>query len=141
MRNRVFQWLAFLYGVTGELYAGVNRCWSEPCGDGTRDPWVSVRASGGHGDGTLVYPGLPARIGGATPTVVSSMRLELIRDGMEDYEYLRALEAQGDGAFARAKARSFITSAYSFDDDPARLSAARRAMGERLSQRALAARR
>lgn len=137
MRNRVFQWMAHLYRIGGELYYGTDYCWNHPCGAGTRDPWTSVYAFGGNGDGTLMYPGLPARIGGVTPIPVPSIRLELIRDGMEDFEYLRALAVAGEGAFAEAQARTFITTAHVFSDDPARLVAAREALGDRLHARAL----
>jgi len=132
VRNRVFQWLAYLYRIEGELYYDTDYCWTSTCGAGTTDPWVSVYAFGGNGDGTLFYPGTPARIGGTTPVPVPSIRLELIRDGMEDYEYLHALDAAGDGAFAGDQAATFITNNYTFDNDPAKLQAARDAMGWRL---------
>jgi hypothetical protein len=137
VRNRVFQWMAHLYRIGGELYHGTDYCWTHACGAGTRDPWTSIYSFGGHGDGTLTYPGTPARIGGSTPIPVPSIRLEHIRDGMEDYEYLRALSVAGEGAFAEAQARTFITTAHTFSSDPARLSAARRALGQRLHARGI----
>jgi len=136
MRNRVFQWMAHLYRIGGELYYGTDYCWNHPCGAAARDPWASAYALGGNGEGTLMYPGLPARIGGTTPIPIPSMRLALIRDGLEDYEYLHALAAAGDGAFAEAQARAFITDAHTFSDDPAGLAAAREALGDRLHDRA-----
>ena len=63
------------------------------------------------------------------------MRLALIRDGMEDYEYLHALDAAGDGAAATAAAASFITNNYTFDNDPTKLQAARLAVGTALHKR------
>lgn len=136
VRNRVFQWMAYLYRVEGELYYATDYCWTSACGAGTRDPWTSVYAFGGNGDGTLFYPGTVAHIGGTTPVPVSSLRLVYLRDGMEDYEYLRALASAGDDAFAQSTARSFITNAFTFDNDPARLAAAREALGARLHARA-----
>ena len=134
VRNRVFQWLAYLYRIEGELYYDTDYCWTTACGAGTTDPWVSVYAFGGNGDGTLFYPGTPDRIGGTTPVPVPSIRLELIRDGMEDYEYLHALDAAGDGTFAYATASTFITNTYTFDNDPAKLAAARLKLGNTLHQ-------
>jgi hypothetical protein len=131
VRNRVFQWLAYLYRIEAELYYDVDYCWTTNC-DGANDPWVSIYAFGGNGDGTLEYPGTPAKIGGTTPIAVPSVRLKLIRDGMEDFEYLHALDAAGDGAFATSTARAFITDATTFDNDPAALQAARQALGDRL---------
>ncbi len=137
MRNRVFQWMAHLYRIGGELYYGTDYCWNHACGAATRDAWSSAYAFGGNGEGTLMYPGLPARIGGATPVPIPSIRLNLIRDGFEDYEYLHALAAAGEGAFADAQARTFITTAHVFSNDPSRLAAAREAIGDRLHARAL----
>src|SRR5207244_6096201 len=52
------------------------------------DPWVNQYNYGGTGDGTLFYPGTPARIGGKTEIPIESLRLKGLRDGMEDYELL-----------------------------------------------------
>jgi len=130
----VFQWLAYVYGIEGELYYASDYCWESSCG-GQSDPWVSIYAFGGNGDGTLFYPGTPAKIGGSTPVPVPSLRLALIRDGMEDYEYLHALDAI-DPAAARAAAASFITNTYTFDNDPAKLQAARLQLGNALHRHA-----
>ncbi|MGE5184045.1 MAG: glycoside hydrolase domain-containing protein, partial [Acidobacteriota bacterium] len=129
VRNRIFQWLAYVYRIEGELYYATDYCWTSSCGAG--DPWTSLYAFGGNGDGTLFYPGTPAKIGGSTPVPVPSIRLALIRDGMEDYEYLHALDAI-DSAAAHAAAATFITNNYTFDDDPAKLQAARLALGNAL---------
>jgi len=141
VRNRVFQWLAYLDQIEGELYYSTDYCWTTSCGDATsgatNDPWVSVYAFGGNGDGTLVYPGTPAKIGGTTPVTVPSIRLALLRDGMEDFEYLHALDLAGDTAFATSTARAFITSATLYSNDPAMMQAARQALGARLHQLAL----
>ncbi|MFL6796061.1 MAG: FG-GAP-like repeat-containing protein [Xanthobacteraceae bacterium] len=135
VRNRVFQWLAFANRIESELYFATDYCWTphsgrDACGD--PDPWVSVYAFGGNGDGTLMYPGTPARIGGTTPIPVSSIRLKYLRDGMEDFEYLSALSRNGDDAFARATAATFITNAYTFDNSSQALASARDALGDRL---------
>ena len=134
VRNRVFQWLAYIYRTEGELYYATDYCWTASCG-GQSDPWVSIYAFGGNGDGTLFYPGTPAKIGGTTPVPVPSIRLELIRDGMEDYEYLHMLDAGGDATTAQTAAATFITNNYTFDNDPAKLQAARLVLGNALHHR------
>lgn len=48
---------------------------------------------GGNGDGYMLYPGTPDRIGGKTGVPIESVRLKHVRDGYEDFEYLRLLEA------------------------------------------------
>ncbi|HTJ47634.1 MAG TPA: glycoside hydrolase domain-containing protein [Kofleriaceae bacterium] len=131
VRNRVFQWLAYLYKVEGELYYDSDYCWDTTCG-GQNDPWASIYAFGGNGDGTLFYPGTAAKIGGSTPVPVPSIRLALIRDGMEDYEYLHL----AGGSEADAAIASFITNNYTFDNDPTKLQAARLTLGNALHKRA-----
>jgi hypothetical protein len=140
VRNRVFQWLAWMDRIEGELYYATDYCWlASDCGDAksgkTQDPWVSIYAFGGNGDGTLFYPGTVAKIGGTTPVPVPSVRLALLRDGMEDYEYLAALAAAGDSAFATQTAQSFITDATTFSNDPSMMQGARLALGERLHKK------
>ena len=135
-RNRVFQWLSFIDNIEGEFYHEIGQCWTFGCGpnNGSHDPWTSVYASGGNGDGTLIYPGTPAKIGGTTPVPVPSIRLKLIRDGMQDFEYLHALSQAGHDAFARTTAAAFITAAYNFNDDPQAMMNARAALGAGLNQ-------
>jgi hypothetical protein len=141
VRNRIMQWIEYLNNVSGDLYYDVNYCWVHPCADGRgntgSDPWTSIYYSGGNGDGTLVYPGTTAKIGGATPIPLPSVRLKNIRDGMQDYEYLHALTAAGFGSFAIAQAQSFITTAYTFNNDPTALLNARAALGNKLHQLSL----
>jgi hypothetical protein len=122
VRNRVFQWMAWLYNIHGELYYATD-IW--PGGN----PWQSLYFVGGNGDGSLFYPGSTDIIGGTTPIPIASIRLKLIRDGMEDYEYLNLLTAAGHSELASVAAHSFITNAYTFNNDPAALSNARQQMG------------
>lgn len=131
MRNRVFQWMAYVFGVQGELYYASDLCFAQSCG-GSSDPLQSIYTFGGNGDGTLFYPGKPSVIGGQHHVPLSSIRFELIREGMEDYELLHALDAAGQGAFAMMQATSFIQRADTFSDDPTTLYAAREALGDKL---------
>jgi hypothetical protein len=76
-------------GVTGHLYWAVDR-WQ-------RDPWTDPTYGCCYpGDGTLVYPGRPAGVVGVVPSV----RLAMVRDGMDDYDYVALLRARGLGAEA-----------------------------------------
>jgi glycosyl hydrolase family 123 len=142
VRNRIMQWIEYLNNVSGDLYYDTELCWAASyCQDGAghtgTDPWTSIYAFGGNGDGTLIYPGPTAKIGGTTPIPLPSMRLKNIRDGMEDYEYLHALTAAGQGSFAMAEAQSFITNAYTFNNDPTALLYVRTALGNKLHQLSL----
>lgn len=90
---RAMGWLAFEYRVSGELYYQTTEL--------LPSAWTSQYESGGNGDGTLFYPGTPAgrgpspAIGGRHHIPIESIRLKRIRDGREDYEYLRILGARG----------------------------------------------
>ena len=140
MRNRAFQWMAYVFGVQGELYYASDLCFAQACGPTgatTNDPLLSIYSFGGNGDGTLYYPGRVSAIGGTHHIPLSSIRFELIREGMEDYELLHMLDAKGDAAFAMQQAQSFIRRADDFDSDPAHLMSAREALGDRLHAKSL----
>lgn len=80
---RVLSWMQYIYGVSGLLY------WETTYWSGVKDPWEEAMTyPGANGDGCLIYPG--SKVG--YPGPVSSLRLELIREGLEDYEYLKILE-------------------------------------------------
>jgi hypothetical protein len=136
MRNRVFQWLAYVFQVQGELYYTTDLCFAQSC-SGTTDPLQSIYAFSGNGDGTLFYPGKPSVIGGTHHVPLSSIRFELIREGMEDYELLHALDMAGQSAFATAQAATFIQRADTFSSDPTTLYTAREALGDKLHAMAL----
>jgi hypothetical protein len=146
--NRSMEWMTYLHGQTGELYYYIDVC-DGPGGDasqcsypapGPPNPLVSNYYAGGWGDGTLMYPGSPAYVGTKIPIWLPSIRLKMIRDGMQDYEYLNALKNLGDESFGTQQARSFITNSYTFNNNPAALETARIALGTRLHQSELARR-
>lgn len=135
--NRAMEWMSFRNGVSGELYYNTTGCWQgNSCGVIPSDPWVGQYNFGGWGDGNLSYPGIPAKVGaGVTiPFWVPSIRIKQIRDGMQDYEYLTALTAAGQGAIVSAQISSWITSSSSFETTGAGLQKARAAMGQALHQ-------
>ncbi|HEY8165476.1 MAG TPA: DUF4091 domain-containing protein [Gemmatimonadaceae bacterium] len=79
--GRAMGWLAYVYNTSGELYFQVSHCLAKPPDQ--------QYAYGGNGDGTLFYAGKPTQHGGSTDFPIESIRLKLIRDGYEDYEYLK----------------------------------------------------
>jgi hypothetical protein len=101
---RLLFWMTWKYGVTGFLYYSLNMWHTNRAAEGLPDylqahddedalkaiqaglrwpqvPWNTFTFDRFNGDGHLVYPGA-----GGKP--LSSIRLECIRDGIEDYEYL-----------------------------------------------------
>lgn len=112
LRNRAMGPLAYLAAVEGELYFDTVYAFHQG------DPWEGVWAFGGNGDGTLFYPGTPERIGGKSAVPVESLRLKHIRDGLEDYEWLRLVDSRGAPELAREAARSLARSGYEIATSP-----------------------
>lgn len=86
---RIIPWLCWKYDIKGFLYWCVN-WWPyvDPFKSAANTKWQQ------NGNGLLFYPGEDGPI--------ASLRLEIFRDGMEDYEYLyllaekiKAIEAKG----------------------------------------------
>ncbi|WP_375760485.1 DUF4091 domain-containing protein [Corallococcus exercitus] len=128
--NRAMGAMAFESGVDGELYFDTVFAYNTK-----KDVWADLFEFGGNGDGTLFYPGTPAKLGGTEHQPVVSLRLKHIRDGLEDYEYLRLLTSLGDGAFARTAAKRLAKSGYEISRDPAEWEAVRKEVTERIVKR------
>jgi hypothetical protein len=128
--NRAMGPLAFLTGVDGELYFDTVFAYNTK-----KDVWRDVFEFGGNGDGTLFYPGTPERLGTTRHQPVVSLRLKHLRDGLEDYEYLRLLSDLGDGDFARAAVRRLARSGYEIERDSGKWERVRDELTARLKQR------
>ncbi len=124
---RAVPWLGFRRGLSGELYYDMLQTWPG-------DPWMDVRAFGGNGDGTLLYPGLTAALGGKHPFPVESIRLKIIRDALEDVELLRMASAAGESALAARAAARLVPSARSYERRAAAWADARRTLGDALAK-------
>jgi len=105
--HRMLGWQSFRYGIEGLLYWGVDvwpgneRPVEEYDGDDYAQ-WNPNSFGAFNGDGHLMYPGLDGK-------PLASLRLALLRDGLEDYELMarvRAL-ATGRGELA-ARARRLL---------------------------------
>jgi len=89
---RLLSWMQKAYGIEGNLYWATNIYYKY---DGVhyvpRDIWNDPLAfPGANGDGFLLYPGTKYGINGP----IATLRLQTIRDGNQDYEYLWLLEQQ-----------------------------------------------
>ena len=89
--HRVLFWMAYKYGAEGFLYYAMD-AWdfmgnSNYDADPSRrfpNKFNTLTCLDGNGDGLLIYPG--------TDGPWASQRLSIIRDGIEDYEYMALLE-------------------------------------------------
>lgn len=145
--HRILHWMNWKYGVTGVLYWQTT-FWQ-------RNPWtepMTVSEDGkkdfGNGDGVLLYPAVETK--SETPLVAApldSIRWEMIREGIEDYDYLSMLseavksaEARGDnklaeiGKAALADAANMVRTTADYEKDPRKLYLVRRRIAEALER-------
>ncbi len=79
--SRMLSWQQFDYDIDGNLYWQVNRF--------MEGMWEEAQVLGGAaGEGNLMYPGSPYGLNNP----IATLRLESIREGLEDYEYLWMME-------------------------------------------------
>ena len=145
MDARIIGWLSWKMGVGGFEYWAANSWGKNLKLLGAQSfltkietGWQANTFGNYNGDGYLVYPG-------PNDTILSSIRLENLRDGIEDYEMLALLR----DTVGRAKAKGIAVSAaekllaiddavcrddLSYTSDPQRLLATRRQIAECLVQ-------
>jgi glycosyl hydrolase family 123 len=130
VRARAMEWFSFQYDATGELYYETTQAYYDH-----DDPWSDEYQFNGNGDGDLFYPGTVAKIGGTTDIPVASLRMKMLREGMEDYEYLKLLASVGGAADAKKIAAQLFPKAYQADPKPADLMAARESIAREILAR------
>ena len=114
-------WQARYYDYHGELYYATDYDWDHYQGYNHIDPWDTSYYFGDNGDGQLFYPGRPDKIGGTTNIPIESLRLKLIRNGMQDYEYMHKLDLLGDQNYVQNQLSSIMSNVQVFSEDPADL--------------------
>ena len=118
----VSAWQMKKYNITGMLYWAVNywkvNYWSQDT------PWTGSA----FGDGMLVYSGYRFNV----PYPISTVRLEGIRDGIEDYQMLCMLEDALGAEAAEDMVNRVATSVVTFTNDDDYLHAVRVLLGDTL---------
>lgn len=111
LKVRLLHWLNFRYNFTGFLHWGGNYWGPEPMKD--TQPVINANTLLlPPGDAFIMYPDRAHR------SVLSSIRLEAMREGIEDYELLRALKAKNP-AKADRLAKAAISSFTEYVRAPA----------------------
>jgi Domain of unknown function (DUF4091) len=134
-------WITARYHMNGILYWATN-FWNQ-----TPDPWLDpvtyisgFDCSNGwvlNGEGSLIYPGDHTKTYTGQPDVngpVSSIRFELLRQGIEDYEYLWMLKDLGDKDFAEKAVNNLVVDVSAFSRNVEELYLTRRSMARRLEE-------
>lgn len=124
LNYRVVTWMIWDSDITGLVYWACN--WWD-----VKDPWedTGTWTEDGevyNGEGVLVYPGE----NGCLP----SIRLKVLREGMEDYEYFVILKSLGKKSFADNQVKRIVKSWYQWDENPERLLDIRRILGEEINR-------
>ena len=118
---RVLPWICRRIGVTGLVYWCVNY-WH------LSDPWKDPMTwPDQNGNGALYYPGPAGPVG--------SIRLEALRDGMEDYEYLRMAGESGMDRGIEDAVGKVASSTWEYARDPKELLLVREMLGRLLDGR------
>lgn len=124
IKTRLIYWFAFYYGATGYLHWGFNYWNDHPYEDTTvMDDWGSTLPGG---DSFIVYPD-KGKLNG-------SIRLEAVRDGIEDYTLLKMLEKK-DSTLAHKICGAMIKNWDKYDLDPDHLRTVRHGILEELSKK------
>jgi hypothetical protein len=111
LKTRLLHWINFKHGFKGFLHWGGNFWGPEPFKD-TQPVINEGRTYLPPGDAYIVYPNRPRR------TFYSSIRLEQMREGIEDFGLLEAL-GRRDPALARQIAGEAVASFTDYVREPA----------------------
>ena len=114
-------WVSWHYRIKGFLY------WSSVYWEPDHDPWTAPHFRDQYwGEGMLLYPGADAGIAGP----VTSIRLKLIREAMEDFEYMSLAAQRGHGAQVDAIVDGLARSFTDWERDPGAYTQARAKLAE-----------
>ena len=105
MNTRIWPWVTYALGLQGIEFWRSN-------------PAPSVlaprRFGGVWGDGSVFYRGLPEELGVPEEIALPSIRLKILRDGIEDFELLSML-AKKDPALAKKLSRRMVQETKDYD--------------------------
>lgn len=133
VRHRILFWQQKLYNVDSFLYYLVNDWYDfemfSDTKNGVNKKYESVAGSHDcYGNGVLVYCGQEFDVYGG----VGSLRLENVRDGIEDFEYLTMMVEQYDKETVDAIIRRLTTSLADYNTDEEFFAELRVALGNAL---------
>ena len=141
IKHRLLFWQQKLYNVDGFLYYMVND-W-EDAKNWTKKYEKSVGGEvvNTYGNGVLIYPGgaLPEYVekygNDGYPGPIGSLRLESVRDGVEDYDYFTMLDQKYGEGTSDLVIKQITTSLGSYKTDAELFNALRTAAGDLLSMK------
>jgi hypothetical protein len=123
IKARILHWINFRFGATGYLHWGWD-FWSNNCFDETSGIIPEAGNIMPGGDAFITYPG--------RGEILSSIRLEAMRDGIVDYELLKML-SEKKPALARETCRQVVYEFAKYDTDIKSFRAKRRFILQQLA--------
>lgn len=129
MSHRIITWQCYAHQATGWLY------WHSNYWNDVTDPWTDActgKLIDGrlYGEGSLLYPG-KTHTGVAGP--VSSIRLEVFRDSLDDYKYLWLLEQKIGRAGVMNYVQQLISTWQIYNKDIAKFESIRDQIAQRIA--------
>ena len=121
--TRVLFWQQYMYGIDGVLYWAVND-WQGGA------EWRTMDCGFAYGDGRLLYCGQKYKVKGP----ISSIRLEMIRDGIEDFQYMKMAEESLGKAEVDRIVATVTTGILAYTHDADVIREARNALGDALEE-------
>jgi hypothetical protein len=89
--HRSFPWVALRYNAEGILYYDTVYGYNH---GSPQSPWKDAFSFSGYGEGNLFYP-CNSKLGGCKqPKVLVSLRLKIVRDGLEDVQIMKIAKAK-----------------------------------------------
>ena len=127
MSHRTLPWQQKREALQGLLYWDVT-FWPKTLGD----PWenMDTLGTGYYGDGSLLYPGKKVGIDGP----VSSLRLEVFRDGLEDFDYLAIADRLLGPDVTKGYVARVARNLTDYQRDPTKLEQVRRELGDAIEK-------
>jgi hypothetical protein len=107
---RLISWYGYLWGAAGVAALAPPAEAVRPANPWTGDPMVGTPAAYGNGLGVWFYPGAPAGVKGP----VSSVRLELLRQGVEDWALFKLVEKKRGRAYVEERLKALLP--YAIED-------------------------
>ena len=117
--TRVLFWQTYMYDIKGVLYWSVNEWYNGR-------EWRTMDLTFPYGDGRLIYCGSKFRL----REPISTIRLEQIRDGIEDYQYMAMIEELYGSEKVDELIAKVTTDILEYTDDSEVLRSVRNEMGE-----------
>jgi hypothetical protein len=101
---RLVSWYGYLWGADGVIALAPPPEAVRPENPWLDDPMTGTARAFGNGLGTWFYPGGPAALEGG----VTSVRLELFRQGLEDWALFRMVEKKRGSAYVRERLNALL---------------------------------